>query len=179
LALQRYEFDEVVRAEADAVGVPGQRRFRMIFGNTLEVVVLWLEKQQLQALGMAFEQMIAQLRAAGVAAAQVRDIEPAPVSEVSPTAPEFQIGRIAIGFDEERSLILLFVHDVESEEDAPPNVVVRLTLQQAKIMATQIERLVAAGRPTCPRCGAPIGPEGHVCPHDNGHFPDLDEALLQ
>lgn len=173
MAERRFDFDDVQRAEAEAIGVPGQRTFRMIFGEGGEVVTLWLEKQQLQALGMAFEQMIAQLRAAGVAAAQVGEVEPNPVGPVPPMAPEFHVGRLAVGFDEERSRITLFVHDVEADEADPPAVVVRLELQRARTMATQIERVVAAGRPTCPRCGAPIGPEGHVCPHDNGHFPHL------
>src|SRR5687768_14874345 len=63
---QHHDFDNLTRAEAEAIGVPGQRRFRMVFGDELDAIVLWLEKQQLQALGMAFEQMLAQLRAAGV-----------------------------------------------------------------------------------------------------------------
>lgn len=173
MAEQRFDFDDVQRADAEAIGVPGQRTFRMIFGEGGDVVVLWLEKQQLQALGMAFEQMIAQLRAAGVAAARVSDVEPAPVGPVPAASAEFHVGRLAVGFDEERARITLFAHDIEAEEEDPPAVVVRLELQRARTMATQIERVVSAGRPTCPRCGAPIGPEGHVCPHDNGHFPHL------
>lgn len=173
MAERRFDFDDVQRADAESIGVPGQRTFRMIFSEGSEVVVLWLEKQQLQALGMAFEQMIAQLRAAGVAAARVSEIEPEPVGPVPPDSAEFHVGRLAVGFDEERSRVTLFAHDIEADEADPPAVVVRLELQRARTMATQIERVVAAGRPTCPRCGAPIGPDGHVCPHDNGHFPHL------
>ena len=90
---------------------------------------------------------------------------------VPPGTPEYTVGRLAVGFDEENARVVLFIHDVESEEDAAPTVSGRLELQRAATMAKQIEAAVAAGRPTCPRCGAPIGPEGHVCPHDNGHFP--------
>ena len=170
---QRYDFDDVSRAEAEAIGVPGQRRFRMIFGNQVDAVVLWMEKQQLQALGMAFEQMIAQLRAAGVQEAKVVDIEPSPVGPVPPGTADIQVGRLAVGYDEERARITLLAYVFEADDDAEANASVRLSLQQAKTMATQIEQVVSAGRPTCPRCGAPIGPEGHVCPHDNGHFPHL------
>ena len=173
MAERRFDFDDVDRSDAEAIGEPGQRTFRMIFGAASDTVVLWLEKQQLQALGMAFEQMIAQLRAAGVAAARVSEVEPDPVGPTPVVNAEFHVGRLAVGFDEERSRITLFVHDIEAEEEDPPSVVVRLELQRARTMATQIERVVSAGRPTCPRCGAPIGPEGHVCPHDNGHFPHL------
>jgi hypothetical protein len=31
-------------------------------------------------------------------------------------------------------------------------------------------RIVAAGRPPCPLCGAPLDPQGHICPRRNGHF---------
>ncbi len=88
-----------MRAEAEAIGEPGQRRFRMIFSNQLDAVVLWLEKQQLQALGLAFEQMIAQLRGAGVPQARVQNIEPSSVGPVPPGTSEFQVGRLAVGYD--------------------------------------------------------------------------------
>lgn len=173
MAFQRHEFDEITRAEAEAIGVPGQRRFRMILGTEIDAAVLWLEKQQLQALGMAFEQMIAQLSAAGVAEANVADIEPGPVGPVPVNAPELQVGRLAVGYDEQRTVVTLFIHDVEAGEDDAPTFVGRLSLQLASTMAKQIDQVVSAGRPICPRCGAPINPEGHVCPHDNGHFPHL------
>ena len=35
----------------------------------------------------------------------------------------------------------------------------------------QIADVVAAGRPPCPLCGAPMDPAGHVCPRSNGHHP--------
>ncbi|HUG14802.1 MAG TPA: DUF3090 family protein [Thermomicrobiales bacterium] len=173
MAFQRHEFDEITRAEAEAIGVPGQRRFRMILGTQLDAAVLWLEKQQLQALGMAFEQMIAQLAAAGVDEAKVADIEPGPVGPAPVNAAELQVGRLAVGYDEQRSVVTLFIHDAEAGEDDAPNFVGRLSLQLASIMARQIEQVVSAGRPTCPRCRAPIDADGHVCPHDNGHFPHL------
>lgn len=168
-----HEFDELTRAEAEAIGVPGQRRFRMIFGDDLNVVVLWLEKQQLQALGAAFEQVLAQLRAAGVAAPRPEDAAVPPVGPVPAASDEYQTGRLALGFDEANHRVVLLAHDVEAQEDDAPVFAGRLSLQQVAVMARQIEAVVAAGRPVCRRCGAPIGPEGHVCPHDNGHFPHL------
>ncbi|MEI2618269.1 MAG: DUF3090 family protein [Thermomicrobiales bacterium] len=173
MADQRFDFDDVQRAEAEAIGTPGHRTFRMIFSEGGDTVVLWLEKQQLQALGMAFDQMIAQLRSAGVAAARVSDVEPSPTGPVPPGIAEYHVGRLAVGFDEDHGRVTVFAHDIEADEDDPPAVVVRLELQRARTLAIQIERAVAGGRPTCPRCGAPIGPDGHVCPHDNGHFPHL------
>jgi uncharacterized repeat protein (TIGR03847 family) len=175
VAFERHEFDDLTRAEAEAVGEPGQRRFRLIVGNDLETVVAWMEKQQLQALGLAFSQILAQLRHAGIADAHEAEAEPPPAGPVSPTAPELQVGRLAVGFDEERRLVALFIHDIEAEEDDPPTLVCRLNVTQIGNLATQIGGVVAAGRPLCPRCHQPMDPGGHVCPHDNGHFPHLIE----
>jgi uncharacterized repeat protein (TIGR03847 family) len=173
VALERRQFDEVTRAEAEAIGVPGQRRFRMIFADQFETAVLWLEKQQLQALGLAFEQIIGQLRSAGVDEARVDPPRPGPVGPVSPTAWELQVGRLMVGFDEDRNLVSIFIHDVEADEDDPPSFVCRMNLTQIGTMSIQIGEVVAAGRPLCPRCHQPMDPGGHVCPHDNGHFPHL------
>jgi uncharacterized repeat protein (TIGR03847 family) len=172
VAFQRYEFDEAERAEAEAIGVPGQRRFRLIFANQLDTVVLWLEKQQLQALGLAFSSILSQLREAGMRNAREAEQVP-PAGPVPPSAGELQVGRMAVGFDEERRMVALFIHDIESGEDDLPNFICRLDLRQIGLLATQIGTVVAAGRPICPRCHQPMDPSGHVCPHDNGHFPHL------
>ncbi|HET7038136.1 MAG TPA: DUF3090 family protein, partial [Thermomicrobiaceae bacterium] len=84
---------------------------------------------------------------------------------------EYLVSKMAIGFDEDRKLVALFAHDVEQEDEVEPIFAGRATLTNAKALADRIAEVVAAGRPRCPRCGAPIGPEGHVCPHENGHLP--------
>lgn len=175
MAFERHEFDEVTRAEAEAVGEPGQRRFRLIVGDQLNTASAWMEKQQLQALGLAFSQILAQLRHAGVSGAVESETEPPPAGAAPPTTAELQVGRLAVGFDEERQLVALFIHDIEAEEDDPPTLVCRMNLAQIGALATQIGGVVAAGRPLCPRCHQPMDPNGHVCPHDNGHFPHLIE----
>ena len=35
----------------------------------------------------------------------------------------------------------------------------------------------AAGRPRCPLCGVPMGPEGHQCVRTNGYHKDLVDDL--
>lgn len=175
MAFERFEFEQLSRAEAEAVGEPGQRRFRLIVGNEFNTVSAWMEKQQLQALGLAFSQILAQLRHAGFPDAREAEMSPPPAGPVAPNAPQLQVGRLALGFDEERKLVALFIHDVEAEEDDPPLLVCRLSATQIGNLATQIGAVVAAGRPLCPRCHQPMDPNGHVCPHDNGHFPHLIE----
>jgi uncharacterized repeat protein (TIGR03847 family) len=167
---RRHEYDQLTVLEAEAIGQPGQRRFRLIVGAGTDVISLWMEKEQLQALGLAIEQLIEQLRSAGLLRARVPE-RPARLDQPLPaSAPEYLVSKMAIGYDEERRQIAIFAHDVDQSDDDDPVFAGRASLPAAKALARQIATVVAAGRPRCPRCGAVIGPGGHVCPHDNGHL---------
>ncbi len=171
MAFEHHNYDIATVLDAEAVGVPGQRRFRLIGGIGGDVVSLWMEKEQLNALGQAIEQLLEQLSDTGLVTGTI-DSEPAPAPDpVPPTAPEYVASKIMIGYDEEHRLIAVFAHHIEQEDDDEPIFSTRTSLGTAKALAEKIAEVVAAGRPRCPRCGAPIGPEGHVCPHNNGHLP--------
>ena len=49
------------RLRVEAIGEPGQRRFRFMAVVGGDTFIIWMEKQQLQALGLALEQMLEQL----------------------------------------------------------------------------------------------------------------------
>lgn len=157
--------------DAEAVGVPGQRRFRLIGGIDNDIVSIWMEKEQLNALGEAIEQLLEQLTDTGLIKSSIDAVAAPAPDPVPPTAPEYVASKIMIGYDEERKVVAIFAHHIEQEDDDEPIFAVRSSLESAKALAEKIAAVVAAGRPRCPRCGAPIGPEGHVCPHDNGHLP--------
>lgn len=145
MPLQRREFDDVVRVEAEAIGQPGQRRFRLVVSTQSEAAFLWMEKQQLQALGVAFEQILAQLEGAGVVANLL------PITGEQPERPailgpnEYQVGRLAVGFDEERSVITILAHEVAADEEEAPSFVCHITPDQSGALAMQIRRTVTAG----------------------------------
>jgi uncharacterized repeat protein (TIGR03847 family) len=106
-----------------------------------------------------------------------------------PVDPLWRAGRLSIGYQEERDLILLEIEELvpEEEEDddeeadeaaevlreleAPEADRVRLwaTREQMLSFARHGAAVCAAGRPRCRLCGNPIEPEGHVCPALNGH----------
>ncbi|MEZ5191238.1 MAG: DUF3090 family protein [Nocardioides sp.] len=44
----------------------------------------------------------------------------------------------------------------------------RLAAGQARAFVERAGRVVAAGRPSCPFCGEPVSPEGHLCVRANG-----------
>ena len=49
---------------------------------------------------------------------------------------------------------------------------VALEKQQVQILAREVDelldKLIEAGRETCPFCGGPMDPGGHLCPRANG-----------
>ena len=49
------------RIQVEAIGEPGQRRFRLLAIVNGQTYAVWMEKQQVQALGLALEQMIERL----------------------------------------------------------------------------------------------------------------------
>src|SRR5215207_6720 len=66
------EFGPVLRIEADAVGPPGRRAFRLLAVRTDASAWLWVEREQLQALAMLIEQLLTGLPALDLRASPSR-----------------------------------------------------------------------------------------------------------
>ena len=171
---------EAQRLRAEAIGEPGQRRFRLMAVVDGETYVVWMEKQQLQALGLALEQMLEQVPDAGP------DLGPtgAPIEFDTQTRRQFRAGRMELGYDERRNRLVIVAHDINEDQDdeedeadditreaAQPTFGCRLTRAQAREVSAEAAAAVAAGRPRCTMCGQPMGPGPHVCPQQNGHYP--------
>lgn len=160
----------------EALGEPGRRRFRMVAVIESETFILWMEKQQVQALGLALEQLIEHLPGppgpggAGNAFAVINE----------ETRNQFRVGRIEIAFDDPLEQIVIAAHDIEQDTpDAPPTLGIRVSPEQARELSAEAAELVARGRPICPMCGTPMDPGGHVCPQQNGHLPlSIDDELM-
>jgi len=166
--------DEVQRFRAEALGEPGQRRFRIIVVVHDETYIIWMEKQQMQALGLAIGQILEQVPSSGpeIGAGSV----PGDIDET--TSNQFRLGRVELGFDETGDRIVIHAFDIqETETDHGLNL--QFSRAQARELIREASALAAAGRPMCPMCGQPIDPGGHVCPEQNGHLPlPLDDSLL-
>lgn len=168
MAVGHFDFDVVTRLETDAVGAPGQRRFRLVVANEQGTAVLWLEKEQLQALSLAVDQVLTQLKPLWS-----RTAKPAAATESSgfdgQATVEFRVGRLGLGYDEERERYVLVAHDIEAEHDDVPNLRCLATRTQLNHLSDSIGALASAGRPRCPLCGTPLGDGPHFCPGSNGH----------
>lgn len=172
------------RLRVEAIGEPGQRRFRLLAVVEGETTIVWMEKQQLQALGLALEQMLEQLpdRGPELGASGV------PGDFDADTRRQFRAGRMELGYDEPRDRLVIVAHDIndESEEedagdlalaspldddDPEASFACRISREQARELSADAAAVVSAGRPRCTMCGRPMGPGPHVCPQQNGHLP--------
>lgn len=168
----RTEYGPVNRIEAETFGEPGQRTFRLLAANETDAASLWMEKQQLAALGRAIEEQLGRLqalRARPAVAALDADLAYTGTARV-----EFRVAQMALGFDERQGLFLLLVYDQDDageEDDRPtmPTFSCQATPDQLRALAAQIDAVVNAGRPLCPLCGVPLDPGGHACIRANGH----------
>lgn len=160
------ELDPVDRITVGAVGEPGERVFYLQARQDERLVTLVVEKQQVQLLSATLVDILARLG---------KEIEDPPEEGMDleePLVPEWRAGRLAVGYQEDRDLMLLEAEELVSEEgEEAEGGQVRLwaTREQMLALARQGAAAVAAGRPQCRFCGNPMDPEGHICPATNGH----------
>lgn len=164
-----WDFGHADSIEPEAIGEPGERRFRIRVMARLESASLWLEKEQVAALALALRRLLEQTKPAE------EPIEPEPVMGGSfPEMPdvEFRPSRLGIGHDDEATNISIFAYDPETaeEEDPKPAFSCQVSRGQARAFARRAEEIINAGRPVCVLCGLPIDETtGHKCLRRNGH----------
>ena len=180
-----HSFDPPERFVAGTVGTPGERTFFLQAREGRRVVSVALEKQQVVALAERMDQLLDELMGSdtrgvvpAVAPLDLDDTEPldAPIEE------EFRAGTMTLSWDPdaERVVIEVFPYseaavvapdqvDEDFEEPEPDELLlVRLSAAAARSFVKRAEQVVEAGRPSCPFCGNPIDPEGHLCVRANG-----------
>ncbi len=177
---------------ADAVGGPGQRRFRLYAQAGSRSAIMWMEKEQLNTLSLALDRALAQLTE-GKVLRTIAQAGPKPetmeIPAGFPTRPtyELQVGQIRIGYDQSRDLLVLIAAPIEIllERGQEPRALIReeesvsifFTLQQAQTLTSSISVLVASGRPVCPLCNRPLDGGPHACAPQNGHRQVLQELI--
>ena len=109
------ELDPVDRITVDAVGQPGERTFYIQGRSEKRLVTLLVEKQQVQLLAASVVEILSRIG---------KDTGQGPPEEAmgleEPFVPEWRAGRLSIGYQEERDLLLLEVEELlpETETDA-------------------------------------------------------------
>jgi uncharacterized repeat protein (TIGR03847 family) len=169
---------------AEAIGQPGERRFRLFALAGARSLLLWMEKEQLNTLALALDRVMAQisggniLRTVAQAAPQLQP-ESLPANFPRHPTAEFQVGQIRIGYDERHNLLALIASPIEIllEPGQEPRAIIRedesvsflFTLPQAQQLTRSVTSLMTGGRPVCPLCNTPLDGGPHACIRQNGH----------
>ena len=170
---------------AEAIGQPGQRRFRLFAQNTRAIAaIMWMEKEQLTSLSVALDRFLALLTAGQVLRIEVqaggwRSPNALPTDFPATPAHEFQVGQIKLDYDERNRLFSLSAVPMQimMEQGEEPQVFLReedavevaFTQQQAQDLSITISAVVSGGRPVCPLCRTPLDGGPHACVKQNGH----------
>ena len=187
---RRYIFDPPDRFVAGTIGEPGDRTFFLQAREGSRVVSIILEKVQVAVLAERLGALLDELDLRGIAAEEVVPAVAATTTESGDEEPldeplneAFRAGSLTLGWDggAERVLVEARAQDEDGEavdpdddddedDDGPDLLRVRMTATAARSFVARAAQVVAAGRPPCPLCGAPLDPQGHICPRRNGHY---------
>ena len=179
-------YDPPERFVAGTVGPPGQRTFFLQARSGARLTSVALEKQQVAVLAERIDELLDEVMAnpgnrtliPAVAPLDLEDADPLD----QPIEEEFRAGTMTLAWDgaSERVVIEVFPYteaavvspeqvDEDLEEPEPDEVfLVKITAGAARAFAKRAEAVIVAGRPTCPFCGGPIDPDGHLCVRANG-----------
>jgi len=169
---------------ADAVGQPGQRRFRLFVRTQTSSAILWMEKEQLLNLSLVIDRVLAQISEGRILRTEAQAGGLSPVTGDMPTsfptpAYDMQVGQLRLSFDGEQGAFILAAvpFDIVEDEGGEPQLSLRtddsltffFTVEQAQHLTGRITFLVNSGRPLCPLCHTPLDGGPHSCIKQNGH----------
>ena len=179
-------FDPPERFVAGTVGPPGQRTFFLQARDGGRLVTVALEKQQVQVLAERIDDLLDELMGNEAISSVIPAVAPLDLDDTEPLEQpieeEFRAGTMTLSWDssDERIVIEVFPFneaavvapdqvDEDFQEPEPEEVlVVRIPAGDARAFVKRAEQVVGAGRPSCPFCGNPIDPDGHLCVRANG-----------
>jgi uncharacterized repeat protein (TIGR03847 family) len=181
-----HRFDPPERFVAGTVGPPGQRTFFLQARAGSRVTSVALEKQQVAVLAERIDELLDELLRTGEGESTIPAVAPVDLDDSEPLeqpiVEEFRAGTMTLSWEaaDERVVVEVFPYTEEAvvepgtpeeeiEEPEPEELlVVRLPAGQARAFSKRAQAVVAAGRPSCPFCGGPVDPAGHLCPRANG-----------
>ena len=160
-----YELEDVDRISFGAVGPPGRRTFYLQARKGFDLVTLVVEKDHVLAIEEATQEIF---RAAGEPT-QSTDFDPDDMELEQPLHPAFRVGTMAIGYVEDRDLVLIECRAGAEDPGAAPSARFWVTRAQLQALSSHGMVVAAQGRPVCPLCRVPMDPSGHTCFATNGH----------
>lgn len=163
------DFGLVDAVDAEAIGVPGQRTFRLRVRAGDQYASLWMEKESVAALGRSFSALLAER-------SRQRGRPPGSVDVVGNfpqrAQVELQVVRLGLDWEDDPEQIVVLADDAASvEQGESPSFRMALGRSVALRCVKQFQDVVNAGRPTCPLCHEALEypAQPHFCPRSNGH----------
>ena len=162
------DFGRLDSIDAEAVGQPGSRRFRLVALSRGQAASVWMEKFQLASIGESFEEISKRLD----------EESPSNEPDQQPSAVplnfdlEFRASQLGLGYLEDDKLFTIHAFgsdDARGQSSTEPTFRCQISRGQARVLSARIVNVVSAGRQICPLCQTAIDPAGHVCPRSNGH----------
>jgi uncharacterized repeat protein (TIGR03847 family) len=175
-----FSYPDPDRCVIGTVGMPGERTFFLQVRQGSDMTSVVIEKSQVQALAERVDQVLDEARDQRGAAIPERGVSASTDTDPLelPIVEEFRVGALALGWDETAEEIVVEAHAMGDDEvpdigddDGSGADTVRIWLNpvDARAFAQRARSVVLAGRPSCPFCGQPLDPEGHICPRANGY----------
>lgn len=161
------ELIELSRADSitiDTIGPPGQRTFYLQAAQDDLLITLIIEKEQAAAISIAISNLLQRLGEEG------GEPELEGLELVHPVEPLFRVGKLGLGYDEEKNMLVVTAEEMTTEE-AQQGTQVHIWASRAQMasLARKAAIAVASGRPICPLCGETIEPgKQHICVRGNG-----------
>jgi uncharacterized repeat protein (TIGR03847 family) len=162
MASESFDFEEVTRVTAGAIGEPGKRVFYLQLRAAGELVSLALEKDQLRAMTERLQDVFSRIAVPPAGALPNMALE-------EPITPLWRVGFITLTYSQDEKSFEVSLVELVAEGEQPATGHFQASLAQMQALATHAAGIISAGRPPCPMCGGPIDHDGGVCPRLNGH----------
>lgn len=180
-----HDFDPPERFVTGTVGPPGARTFFLQARSGARVVSVALEKQQVAALAERIDGLLDEIMANARNDALIPAVAPFGLDDSEPLEQpieeDFRAGTMTLSWDPDDERVVIEVFPVTEVEVSPEDLdddleepepdemlLVRLPPGIARAFVKRAAQVLDAGRPSCPFCGNPIDPEGHLCVRANG-----------
>jgi len=149
MAKPTLEFDPVTHITAGALGAKGQRTFYIQAERGLERLTILCEKEQVQALTEAIDEMVENLEEEfSLAREKNLTVDDVVMMVKEPVEPLFRVGTMALGYDANRDRILLVAQEAlpEGDEGEPREVRLFASRTQMQLLSAYAKEVAARGR---------------------------------